>query len=101
MMIGMVGPLLETKDRENRRLKRMLSERYAIDGDDQILHAELNLNGSKRVKKIDKKHAAMVEHENSDDNEGILSNSCLAGLENMKNNKDSVISKQNTQTPSY
>jgi len=34
MVAGMIAPLLEARERENRRLKRMLSERWGVEGDE-------------------------------------------------------------------
>jgi hypothetical protein len=33
----MMAPLMEAKERENRKLKRLLSERYGISTEDDIL----------------------------------------------------------------
>ena len=41
MVAGLITPLLENKEWENRKLKRLLSERYALDGDDEILNEEI------------------------------------------------------------
>lgn len=39
---SMMGPLLDAKERENRKLKRILSERIGIETEDDILHAEIS-----------------------------------------------------------
>ena len=61
MITSMVGPLLESKDRENRKLKRMLSERYGMNGEDDILLGEL---GARR------KRQKIVQPTESDDGSG-------------------------------
>lgn len=48
MITSMVGPLLESKDRENRKLKRMLSDRYGISNDEDILLGELGGGGRRK-----------------------------------------------------
>jgi hypothetical protein len=44
MISGMMAPLLEQKDKENKRLKRLLSQRYGINNDEDITLAELGAN---------------------------------------------------------
>ena len=41
MVAGLMAPLLENKERENRKLKRMLSDRYGLDGDDDLINEEI------------------------------------------------------------
>ena len=38
----MMAPLLDAKERENRKLKRILSERIGIETEDDILQAEIS-----------------------------------------------------------
>jgi hypothetical protein len=41
MISSMVAPLLESKERENRKLKRLLSERYGLTTEEEIMNAEV------------------------------------------------------------
>lgn len=43
----MVGPVIESRDRDNRRLKRLLAERWGVEGEEDIL---LNHVAKKRIK---------------------------------------------------
>ena len=48
MIANMVGPVIESRDRDNRRLKRLLANRYGVDGEEEILNQELRTNRKKR-----------------------------------------------------
>jgi hypothetical protein len=37
MIANMVGPVLESRDRDNRRLKRMLADRWGVEGEEDLL----------------------------------------------------------------
>jgi hypothetical protein len=46
----MVGPLLEVKEKENRKLKRLLSERYNIGNDNELLmEEEIRMSHRKQI----------------------------------------------------
>lgn len=42
----MIGPLLDTKERENRKLKRLLSERYNINNDNELLEEDIRVSST-------------------------------------------------------
>lgn len=47
MITSMMAPLLEAKERENRKLKRLLSERHGITTEDDLIQSEV-IGGSMR-----------------------------------------------------